>query len=228
VTRLSDQRGFTLVELLVGSTVSMIVLFGVLTFLDVSFTQSARVQARVDNLQRGRQAMEVMTQQIRSQVCLGPGVPPIIQGDDSSMTFYTDLGDESFTPEKRQLTYSNGTITENDYVGTGTPPNMTWPATPTRTKTLITDITPVTGVPVFRYYGFEFNPVTPNRLQTTPLDGNPTSSADNAAARTVKVGISFVALPSRSPSTSVKTTFQNEVYSRTSDPTDPEHSPQCN
>ena len=91
---------------------------------------------------------------------------------------------------------------------------------------MIENVVPVSGVPIFRYYGFTPNPATPDLLQTTPLDTNPTSAAANASNKTVKVAISFVARPTRAPSASLTdSTFQNYVYVRTADPTDPDHSP---
>ena len=40
--------------------------------LDRSFTASGQIADRQDALQRGRQAMELMTRQLRSQVCVRP------------------------------------------------------------------------------------------------------------------------------------------------------------
>jgi hypothetical protein len=143
----------------------------------------------------------------------------------------------TFAPDKYQLVYdpatNGGTITELFYQGSGTPPAVTFPGTPTRTRTLLTHaaryVDPSTSqtVPVFRYYGFTSDPVAPDLLQTAPLDPSATSTAPNAAARTVKVAVSFVAKPTRQDNTT-RSTFQNYVYVRTADPTDPDHSPQCN
>jgi prepilin-type N-terminal cleavage/methylation domain-containing protein len=234
---LRSEAGYSLTELLVAMAVGSVVLMAIFLVIDTLVVQSARVQDRVDNVQRGRAAMENMTQSLRSQVCLGAGIPAITQADDNSVTYYADLGDENFTPNKYRLVYDSatngGTITEYTYVGTGTPPNVTFPNNPTRQRTLITNTTRYTDpstsqiVPIFRYYAFSPQPVTPTQLQTAPLDGNPNSTAANAAARTVKVSISFTANPSRQTN-KTQSLFQNYVYVRTSDPTDPDHSPQCN
>jgi prepilin-type N-terminal cleavage/methylation domain-containing protein len=234
---LRSEDGYSLTELVVTLAVGSVLLMAIFLVLDTLVVQSARVQDRVDNVQRGRQAMESITQSLRSQVCLGAGIPAISQADDNSVTYYGDLGDENFTPNKYRLAYdpatNGGTITEYLYPGSGTPPNVTFPGSPSRQRTLITHATrytdPSTGqvVPMFRYYAFTSQPVTPNQLQTTPLDGNPSSTAANAAAKTVKVGISFTANPTRQTNRT-KSLFQNYVYVRTSDPSDPDHSPQCN
>jgi prepilin-type N-terminal cleavage/methylation domain-containing protein len=231
------EAGYSLVELLVAMMVGSVVLMAIFLIIDTLVVQSARVQDRIDNVQRGRAAMENMTQTLRAQVCLGAGIPAITQADDNSVTYYADLGDENFTPNKYRLVYdpatSGGTITEYVYQGSGTPPAMTFPNNPTRQRTLITNATRYTDpstnqvVPVFRYYAFTSQPVTPNQLQTTPLDGSPSSTAANAAAKTVKVSISFTANPTRQTN-KTQSLFQNYVYVRTSDPSDPDHSPQCN
>jgi prepilin-type N-terminal cleavage/methylation domain-containing protein len=233
---LGSEAGYSLTELLVAIVIGSFVITAIFLVIDTMVVHSARVQDRIDNVQRGRQAMENMTQTLRSQVCLGTGVPAITQGDDNSVTYYADLGDENFTPNRYRLVFDPtgvGTVTEYFYQGTGTPPNVTFPNTPTRQRILLTNVTRYTDpsngavTPFFRFYSFTGAPVTPNQLQATPLDGNPSSTAANAAAKTVKISISFTANPTRQRNTT-KTTFQNYVYVRTADPSDPDHSPQCN
>lgn len=225
------EAGYTLVELLATMAVGTVVLLAVFGLLDAAATQSARVQDRVDNVQRGRLAMEFITQDLRSQVCLGPDLPAITEGTDSAVTFYADIGsDDLFNPDRYRLVYNATakTITEYQYQGTGTPPTTTFPTTPTRTHLVLENVVPVSGVPIFRYYGFTPNPATPDLLQTTPLDVNPTSASLNASNKTVKVAISFVARPTRAKNSGfTDSTFQNYVYVRTADPTDPDHSPRC-
>lgn len=220
----ADQRGFTLVELLVTTSIGVVVLMAVFGLLDVSLRASSRVEDRAEVTQRGRVAMEQLTQQLRAQTCLGSGVPAMTQADSTSMTFYADLGDDTFTPQRRRLVYSNGAITEFLYAGTGTPPNMTFSATPMRTRTVVTNIVPVGSTPIFRYYAFTpdgSSPVTPSVLLASPL-----STTD--LARTVRIAISFIVQPTRGPqNNAVQSTFENYVYVRTSDPTDPERSPAC-
>ena len=68
----SDERGFTAASSCSWPwSIGMIVLLGAFMLLDRSFSASGQVADRADALQRGRQAMELMTRQLRSQVCLG-------------------------------------------------------------------------------------------------------------------------------------------------------------
>jgi Tfp pilus assembly protein PilW len=218
---LRDERGMTLIEMLVTVSLGMIVLLALMDIADVSLRASARVEDRVEVSQRGRIAMDQIAQQIRSQVCLGPGTPAVTQGDDTSLTFYSQLGDENSVPQERRLVYANGTITEQIFIGSGTPPNMSFPNSPTRLRDIVSNVSPLGATPVFRYYAFtNTDPPTPTELLPTPL-----SAAD--MARTVKVGVSFVVSPVKARNSEVQSVFQDDVYSRKSDPSQPQQSPKC-
>src|SRR3954470_1724957 len=126
----------------------MIVLLALLNLLDASQTASSRVVARVDGTQRGRVAMEQVTQRLRSQICLGSAVPLIVGDatmptDANSVTFYSDLGNGSdFLPEKRRIYVSGTDLKERVIAGTGLPPNTTFTAPP-RGRTILQNIKPV-------------------------------------------------------------------------------------
>jgi prepilin-type N-terminal cleavage/methylation domain-containing protein len=234
----ADEGGFTLTELLVAMVIGTIVLLVVFDLLDVSAKHYGKVDDRVDVIARGRQAMENITQEIRSQVCLGTGKPALKAGSDSSMQFVADLGDENFKPELRTLTYvpaaggAQGFIREDSNLGIGAPPNTTFPAQ-TSTRHLVDNVTQTkaangTPVPIFKYYSFTPNPATPTQLQTTPLDTDPlTTASPNNAARTVRIEVAFRVLPNHAQNSSVGSDFLNYVYVRTADVTDPSRSPQC-
>lgn len=112
----------SLVELLVTVTIGMVVLFATGNLLDASGRASAEVQDRVDAVQRGRVAMEQVTQRLRSQVCLNATTPAVTYAGANEMWFYTDLGDHTagFVPEARKLRFvdpdgpggKNGSIVE--------------------------------------------------------------------------------------------------------------------
>lgn len=223
-----EQRGFTLVELLVATSVGVGVLLTAGTLATAFMHAQLRISDRGEAIARGRTAMEQIVQQLRSQVCLGPGYPAITYGADNEITFYADLADTTFVPQQRDITFANGTITERDYTGTasGGQPPFTFARTPSRTRVILDDVQLQTAggnpVPFLRFYSFDSNnPVRPANLLTTPL-----SASD--AARVVQMTISFQALPSRkgSPASSAEP-FTANVFVRTADPTDPQHSPLC-
>lgn len=219
-----SEDGFTLIELLVTMVIGMTVLLAAFTVFDAGGRATVRVQDRTQLVQTGRTILAQTTQMLRSQVCLGLNLPAITQADNNSVTFYTDVGDESFVPQRRMLAFNGGTLTETEYDGTGTAPNMTFPVTATRTRVLGTNITQVGTTPFLRYYSFTgTSPITPSLLLATPLSVGATGDA----ARVVQIDISFATNPEHSNYTGSSTPFEGVVYTRTSDPTDPTHSPQC-
>jgi prepilin-type N-terminal cleavage/methylation domain-containing protein len=227
--RLRDQRGFTLIELLMATTIGVGVLLAAYTLSTALLHAQTRISDRTEAIARGRTAMEQITQQLRSQVCLGPGLPAIAYGDDNHVTFYADLASTTFVPQKRDLQFTGGALTQRDYNGTpasGSPP-FTFSATPNRTRViadkLLNQVNGGATVPFFTYYSFDAgDPVRPANLLPTPLSAND-------AARVVQIRVSFSALPTRGGATYAPTgePFTANVYNRTADPTDPDHSPLC-
>jgi type II secretory pathway pseudopilin PulG len=228
----SNQSGMTLVELTVGMAIGLVVTFASLAVLQRAEVASNEIVDRQDAMQRGRLAMEQITRQLRSQVCLGESAEPITYGDGTSITFYGDLSDGSQNIAKRTLAFTApagatpGKIREYTYAGVGSYPNLTFPGTPTTSRVLLNGAKQVVASsasqPIFRYYAFQ--PGSPNGdlLQlSTPL-----SAAD--ASRTVMVRIAFVSLPERTkPRDFDSTTLQNDVYVRLADPTRPVEGPRC-
>lgn len=230
MSRLRDEGGFTLAELLVALTIGVGVLLVAGTLSTAFLHAQTRVSDRSESIARGRTAMEQIVQELRSQVCLGPGYPAITYGDGSHVTFYADLADTTFVPEQRDLSFANGMLTEKVYTGTATggQPPFRFATTPSRTRVVLDRMqlaraADATTIPFFRYFSFDGNdPIRPANLLATPL-------SDSDEARVVQVSISFAALPSRGGGLSGQTAepFAANVYMRTADPSDPEHSPLC-
>ena len=223
----AEQSGFSLVELLVASSVGVGVLLAAFTLSTAFLHAQTRVSDRSESIARGRTAMEQIVQQLRSQVCLGPGYPAITYGDNSRITFYGDLSNATFTPQQRDLTYASGTLTEQVYPGTptGAQPPFSFARSPSRTRVVLDRMQlrreRGVDVPFFRFYSFDGNdPIRPSRLLATPLSAND-------AQRVVQVSVSYAALPSRGGSGTLAEPFTANVYVRTADPTDPDHSPLC-
>lgn len=205
----AEQSGFTLIELLVACTIGTIVILASFMLLDSTVVLSGKVTERVDRTQRGRLAMELIARELRSQVCVQGGLPAIADGQSSSITFYSFMGSGAFVPDKHQVyaDSATSTIVDKTWKGAGTAPNTTFPASPTTTATVLADAGPPTGsTPMFAYYAAN---------SATPL-AVPLSAADTA--NTSKVTISFLTYASGRNATGSSTTFQNEVFSRSSDP----------
>jgi prepilin-type N-terminal cleavage/methylation domain-containing protein len=208
------QDGFTLIELIVSLAIGTVIVLASYSLLDLAGVQAVKVTDRVDSAQRGRQALDAITRQLRSQVCLQNGTSAITDGQDSSITFYTFTGAGAYSPELHNISWSASTrsIVEQDYVGTGTPPSMTFPTVPTHATTLLTDVTQAGGAPIFTYYTW---PATGQVLPTLKLTA-PLSAPDLLKA--VRVLVQFKTFPAGHPTAAETTTLQDDAYSRTADP----------
>lgn len=213
---MSDEAGFTLVEQLVAMVAGIIVLLAAYTVMETASGQQAKIANRAEAAQRGRQAMETMTQQLRSMLCLSSSTPPraVVDGTGDQITFYADLSDGSTPPQRRQLTFDPvaGTFTERQYDGSSaTPP--AFGATPSRTRIVLDKVARLAGGPVFTYHAFS----SPGVVDTAGLPV-PLTPAD--AARTVDVTVSFLAAPTSGPVAS-GTSFTSDVFIRFANPATP-------
>ncbi len=218
-------QGFTLVELMIGMGIGLIVIAGGMTILDSTLRISRTTQSRVDTAQRGRIAMETVTRALRSQVCLSATAPALTTATATNVVFYANLGAVDSNPERHEISLTGGDVIMRRFVGTGTPPSMTFPGTPTSTRTLLENVGTFGGTPFLRYYAWQNgNPVLPTTLLPAPL-----STAN--LAKPVKIAVSFRAFPGRDFRTSGTsggyTDFQNAVFVRAADPVDTTNGPRC-
>lgn len=222
----SDQDGFTLVELLVSMMLGLVILGTAFGLITTSGNATKKISDRVDSAQRGRTALERMTQQLRATVCVPTGTPvtylkPFVAATATSVTWYANLdgdartdspqsadGDPSFDPQQRRLSYSAAarTIVEDRWAQAV--PIVPATTAPTSTKVLLTDVDPLPGVDVFRYLGYQ------DAVAAEPVVLPPLTSSD--LGRVVGVNLSFIARPS-TPSVSKVTSavMQGSVYART-------------
>jgi hypothetical protein len=236
MTRLRDESGFSLPELLTALIIGMVVLIATLEVLDNTISVGSGVNRRVDALQRGRTGLEIITRDLRSQVCVGvddpaaaggsSSQPSLIAGTGDSVDFYVDLGDGTTArpPERRTIVFDPAaqTIEERIYRPTGSAGNYVFPATPTSTRTLISDVAQDGSTPIFRYYAFDTQtPPTPSVLLPA---GSGLSTAD--MARTARTTIAFKALSDNGSSTGAAS-LHDDVYRRAVDPNKTILTPEC-
>jgi prepilin-type N-terminal cleavage/methylation domain-containing protein len=224
--RLSDERGFTLIELLVAMVIGLIVLMAAFTLLDRTITASGQIADRSDALQRGRQSMDLITRQLRSQVCLGD-TAPIVSASASSITFYADLGDGTQNLKKRTLSFDTAakTITESVVPGAGTYPALTFTAAPT-SMPLLTKVDQIldgtTPRAIFRYYGYQTGTTDGTLVQLT----SPLASSDLSRVALIKIGFrTFADRPNSNDKDSA--VLEDDVYVRVASPSDPTGGPEC-
>jgi prepilin-type N-terminal cleavage/methylation domain-containing protein len=171
--RLAAEDGFTLVELLVSMIVGTVVIFAALSVMDGSWRLSAKTTDHIDATNRGRLAMDKITQQLGSRICLNsqipaqgtsPAVPAqgsLVTATDSEIEFYASVTNETagaprLVVERRRMTYRSSTndIQLKAWTGSAPPPTAppAYPTEPTFTRIVAEGVEPAVGTPIFRYY----------------------------------------------------------------------------
>jgi Tfp pilus assembly protein PilW len=208
--RLRDERGFTLVELLVA-TVAGIVATAALGMIVISTVHfSSNVADRIDANQEGRTAMEKIVQALNSS-CIYAGAAPIVSSgstlsDATHVYFYSALADNpSITPNLDEVSISGNSLVLSTFASTGgngpayvngaQPADITaWTFSTTASTnfTLLPYVTaPNNGSgPVFQYYGYTAGSGSLNNN----LDS--TNGTLTSPQKVAEVVISFTALPS--------------------------------
>ena len=157
--KLSDERGTTIIELMVGLMAGMIIITALTTVIIVTLHGSARVSARVEATQRARITLTRIMEDLHS-ACVAPQMTPVQEASTgTSLSFLHAKASEASavapTPVKSVISYENGVLTQADYTATGgTAPDWVYEGQPS-TRQLLTDVKPVAaGGPVFRYYKY--------------------------------------------------------------------------
>ena len=214
---LRRERGFTLIEMLGAATVGSVVMLATFSLLDTSLKQSSSVNGRIDSTQRGRVAMEAMTRELRSQVCFSPngGVTPAVAltyADPYKIIFYAFQGSGTFRPDRRTLWWDTNTdsIKETVEPGVGTPVTSFGTGT---TRTILTNVKPPpngsTSGPVFTY----------TRTNGTALSATPLSAANLPLVGVINIGFKAnTGVAESGQSSNTYTSYQSQVFVRTSDP----------
>ena len=190
-----DERGYTLVELLVGMVVGLVVLGAILEMVQVATGNQSRVSSHVIANQRGRPAMNRIIDRLHA-ACVSSGLAPVRGGSDNdSLVLWSQAGDAvSPVPDEYTFSLSEGTLTESVALGTGTEPsNWTFGSTSEPVQVIDGVSTAEVGeppeeVPLFRYYAYEGGQVAATPLPT-PLD-------EETAETVVQVDVAFAVAPS--------------------------------
>jgi hypothetical protein len=207
-----DERGMTLVELLVA-TAAGIVVFGVITTaLLVTMRDVHRVSSHVEANQRARLTLSKIVNELHSG-CITYLYTPVQKESTGTMLIFVhgEGSAPSVTPTKSKIALGvNGVLTQSDYpYSGGKPGEYTFSETPSSTVQLMNGISPLTaGGAIFSYYGYANGQIASSAF-LTPL------SKENAE-RTVQVNIAFKAAPSQSHAgdAGAETTVQDSAYLR--------------
>jgi type II secretory pathway pseudopilin PulG len=192
--RACGQRGFTLIEMVVAMAGGLAIVAAAVSMLFVVLHQSQRSFSKVSATQRARTMLANLENELHS-ACVD-GTPPI-QGTTTGVTPTSDANDLVFVsfygtaadpaPLWHQITFSGTTLTEYTYLATspvGT--NDQWTrGTLQATTSLLTNVSQLTGTPVFQYYAYkqEYTDASGNRYMLIP-DGTSTIPGTSTAPNT--------------------------------------------
>jgi prepilin-type N-terminal cleavage/methylation domain-containing protein len=209
--RLSDDSGFTLVEMLAAMVVGVIVMFAIFGLLDTAVRLQAKSVDTVETTDRGRVGIDEISQGFASRLCIADQ-PSLVDARDDSVEFYASLAPESsavrLTVQRRRLTVAGTDIREEVWTSSppSGPPNLP-PATttaPSRTRMIVQGVHPVGTTPIFRFYAKDGVTGQPTVLLATPL-----SATDLRRAALIDVG--FTTQGKRSD---VSTVYTNQILTR--------------
>ncbi len=206
------EDGFTLVEVLVAATLGFVVLAATLGLLESTTRFSTGVLAKTDSMQRGRLALDRITQVMRSQVCPDLDTPAVsATSTATAITFYSDLNNEAGVT-RRRLDFASGDIRETTYAPTGT--------TPTGAAIVLENVSPYVdefaqSIPYLRYFAYQ--PVGSPPRPVTSLELKPPLTVAQAA-RVARIEIAFVARPVNASTNEDGIVLLDQVTARHADP----------
>jgi prepilin-type N-terminal cleavage/methylation domain-containing protein len=195
-----DQKGMTLIELVVAMAAGMIVFAGLTTMVVASLHQSTRVTRRVHATQEARLAVHRIVTELHSS-CVAAEVAPIqanSSGTSLSYVYQTGSG-ATLTPVLHKVSLTGTTLSVSTYPSTsGSTPEWTFSETASSTSTLMTNVSAVSASePLFTYYKY-----VSGLISSTPL---PVPLSTENAVRAVQVDVALKVTP---PGSSVGTAKQ--------------------
>jgi len=244
--RLREEAGMTLTELVMAMTIGLIVLSGVFAMLDTTVKLNTGVMSKTDAMQRGRLAMDIITQELRSQVCLNTFTDPAIVGPvttKDSVTFYSDFSnaDGARPIEKRKLSFdpATGNITTSIYrTATLRPVANDFPLSPTTKQMRLENaslqtvkgadgkpVVPAEYVPFLTYYAYDVSSGRPLATEKLVPGANGLTAAQ--AARVARIDVNFVARPTGADSDDKGVNLTDQIMVRHADPNLTVPDPKC-
>lgn len=212
-----DERGTTLVELVVGISMASILMFAMTMVIIVTMHASARSSAEVSSTQLSRDGLASIIQQLHS-ACLSPRVAPVWEKSSGTVLVFTHSTGSEVTakPVKSEIVLKEGTLTQYDYASTGSlSPPWTFAEKATSTRQLMSGVGPIPpSTAIFNYYS-----AANGQVSATPL---PTPLNEANAKSTVLVSVGLSSAPTakkQSANPNVSTHIQDSALLRLTAPT---------
>ena len=189
--RLADERGFTLVELLVTMVAGVVVLLALGTIMDVTLKETTRSYTLVDATNRARPVFEQVENELHS-ACFADEETPIQAGANANALIFLSAYGDGATPTEvwHEIDYSpspTSTLVDHTYqvvYSVDSNGNPVWSrGTAIGTQTLLTNVAASGTTPVFQYFAYQTAPGTDaagNQYEilpdgTSPIPGTSTT-----------------------------------------------------
>lgn len=183
----SDQRGSTLLELIVTLGIFALVIGAVAAIFMTSF-QSKDIAFEQLNVQsQARKTIQDFTNEFRSATQSSIGAYPIEYADGQQIIFYANIDTDSLRERVRYFVQGSN-LQKGVIKPTGNP--LVYDTTNEVVTTVVQSLTN-TSTPIFTYYGQDYDGVT----NTSPLP----SPVDVSAIRVVKMALTIDKSPIFSP-----------------------------
>lgn len=222
---LRDERGITLIEVLVTASIGLVVLVAAMTFLVAAQNSTQKISARVEATQKARTELEQMTQQLRAMVCPPVGSAPIVSATPQQVTFYSDLnGNTVQEQEQRRLRVSSvagqpTSIIEERWVAVPTT------SAPDRQRVVASDVEPARDAAGNALPYFSFHAYPDGRASGTVALAAVPALATVDASRVARIDVAFRTRPSTAARGRNYLDISGSAYARTLDRSDPDTSP---
>lgn len=145
------QRAFSLVEILVTISIFLVMIFIGSDYIINSLKTSRIAEEQDTAVQNARNAMNIMTKEIRGANSSEQGDYPLNEVEDDSFTYFTDTDDDMQTEKVRYF------LTGTDLIKTVTEPGALNDYTGAVSTTTISRYVNNQEEAVFRYYDSEYN-----------------------------------------------------------------------
>jgi Tfp pilus assembly protein PilW len=203
---LRDERGMTLIELLIASTAGVVVMTGIVLTMIVTMRETNRVAGHVEANQNARITMTKVLNQLHS-ACIAPQITPVQEESTGTMLSFIHQSGAAVapTPVLSKVSLTGTTLSQSDYAVTGgTAPKWTFSTTASSTVQLMTGVSPISAtVPIFSYFAYSNGQVSSTPLAASPLGAN--------AASAVEVDVAFQTAPAASKTVSKDANAETEI-----------------
>lgn len=196
-TRIEDERGSTMIELLVGLAMGMVVLVGLTMTLIVVLHGNARVDARVEATDNARLTVTRIIEELHS-ACVSPKIAPVKGGSSGDKLVFWhaagSAGDEvDPEPVESEIVYSPATesLSQTDYAAI---PETEWefdrePGSG-ETRILLSNVSPPAAGGIFSYSKY-----VDGKLEQLAAAGELGAAAESV----IFVGVALTAAPRSTP-----------------------------